>query len=105
MSILDRDLRHGFRTAGMRAEMSYLAAERFNGEAMYWREAEELRRKIKYIVTPKVIAYTEPAEERISGLMQTRLEGFYPVVESWCKAGETLMTIFFEHGFIKRIES
>lgn len=90
-------LRDGFRLAGMRAEIEYLRAERHSGEAIYWPEAGEIRRRITQVdVAPNGNAIGKDA-----GMDQEQVD---VILRGWLDRCETTMRIIFKRGSVNRIE-
>lgn len=85
----------------MQAELIFLAQEQFTGEARYWHDGAELRRNIKHILTTR-------NDESFSGSEKPenvkRAKDCIGKIDGWCQERDGEMTIFFEHGYIKRIE-
>ena len=92
-------LRDGFRLAGMRAELGYLAKERFTGEVQYWIDAagSELRRTVREVHSPE----NGNAADTDCG---SRLLAFAESLAEWCERPQTKMLVKFTRGYIKRIE-
>ena len=91
-------LRDGFRLAGMRAEVGYLAKERFTGELLYTRSGPELKREMKEIIAG------ENGDADIDQDVTKRVIQLAEVLDKWIVSPESPMRIFFKRGFIKRIE-
>ena len=90
-------LRLDFYLCGMVAEVDFLAREKFTGQALYWRDGQEMRRRL-----------TRVDVGGPHGSMETgaviRSESFYERFKEWVNHGEGKMRIFFTQGFVKRIE-
>lgn len=85
--------------AGMRAELGYLANQRFTGEVQYWIDANgsELRRTVREINA----AENGNAPDAETG---NRLIAFAQSLQEWCERPEAKMLVKFTRGYIKRIE-
>jgi hypothetical protein len=90
-------LRDGWRLAGMKSEITYLASERFTGRAIYWREGEELRRRL---------TFTDMGDNGMKKpeLPSDPLINFQGRLEQWIRTAETKIKMLFSHGVIKKIE-
>lgn len=90
-------LRDGFRLAGIRAEIEYLRAEKHSGEAIYWPDAGEIRRRITQVdVAPNGNAIGKDAD-----MGREQIEA---IVRGWLERCETTMRIVFKRGAVNRIE-
>lgn len=91
------DVRNGFRLAGMSAEIAYLRREGFSGEAVYWREGCEMRRKISVTDLPS----PNGDSRSLRDIPAERLEGIFC---EWLRQAETNLKIIFSRGNISKIE-
>lgn len=90
-------LRDGFRLAGIRAEIEYLRGERHSGEAIYWPDAGEIRRRITQVdVAPNGNAIGKDAD--------MDREHVDTILRGWLERCETTMRIIFKRGAVNRIE-
>jgi len=84
--------------AGMMAEIDYLGREKFTGEAHYWREGEELRRKLKIVFIPPKNG--GPPKEVLAD--NAFCSGAF---REWMESAGRKIVIFFSCGRISKIES
>ena len=91
-------LRDGFRMAGMKAEISFLAKEKFTGELIYTPAGQDMGRKMTHVSTG------ENGNGDVDGGATERLLELIKIVEDWAVNPEGPMRIFFKRGFVKRIE-
>jgi hypothetical protein len=90
-------LRGGFRLAGMKAQIGYLANERFTGQLTYWREKEEIRWKLSKI-------WSGDANGDPDHGVSERLMKLWGEIEEWSIDPECELKIYFTRGYIKKIE-
>lgn len=91
------DVRHGFRLAGISAEIAYLRREGFSGEALYWRDGCEMRRKLLIVEA----GTNGDAPRSTRDITAERLDGIF---SDWLRHAESELKIFFKVGTISKIE-
>ncbi len=92
------DLRAGFRFAGIKSQLEFLAGKEFTGEICYRQEGSELRSDLTAINFGEDSARESGAVERIRGR-------FEKDICEWCLNGAKPLKVFFRGGILKRTES
>lgn len=93
------DARFGFRMAGMMAEIDYLGREKVSGEVHYWREGDELRRKLDLHFKPPQNG--KPLVERD---VQAENAFCVGVFKQWMECAGRKIVIYINRGRITDIK-
>lgn len=88
-------IRQGWRLAGMKAEMEFLAQEKFTGTVEYRMNGNGMERTLRKI---------ETGQEGHPGPVVTA-ERLAAELEGWIAAPDAALEIFFTKGQVKRVES
>jgi len=80
----------------MKAEIAYLAEQKFTGEISYWFDQEECRRCLTRVFTGE-----EPVARREDA---ARHERFFERIKVWAERPEVKIRIIFKVGLIMRLE-
>lgn len=84
--------------SGMIAEIEYLAKERFTGQIVYWRDGEELRRKMEN-------TYTESSKDLPDARVSERVLEIGSRLKEWIAHPESSrMTILFSRGYMRKLK-